>query len=481
MSTPRRSPGIQVLRQKTAYVNFSSPLTPSFVPQSSHASSSTNLTFQRKAWTKIEEGFGSRHLHDTAPFSLWDRDENDFRGPTPLEEAWIFRRYNATAMDLVWPIIIIETETPPNPLPVTVGCVAALFVPPPDPSVSNRAAYRPSPIQVNTSFASPRVPDPINEYKLEAWKIPTCNQQEDILRVLHTCMNLKAVNFLWPYIIVELYVDERVYANHSLPGRVAGCTTVYHRSDVTFWQGMEPRTRERLINPNSSVQDTTNYLEKSCRDLTPGVRVESAPFTDEGPYATVSYSSTAGVFLRNPDGQVKLTVANHDFRQSNAVFHPTTSGCRIGEITERWPAQDIALVQLDPSIRFNNSHYFEAQRPIRLLRSSDLRQSKTGKWFSVDGMSTGLLFLFLQGVRRCEACRPISPRPIVIDFSSWLQESIFRSVGPTGGNTKYGVCGAPIVEDDEMGGVAGFFQLADNEMCLSPVLDEIIDRGWALL
>ncbi|MCJ1462977.1 hypothetical protein MMC07_001581 [Pseudocyphellaria aurata] len=481
MSTPRSSPDIQLLRQKTAYVNFSSPLTPTFVAHSSHASSSTNPTFQRKAWTKIEEGFGSRHLHDTAPFSLWDQDEYDFRGPTSNETAWISRSYNATAIDLFWPMIIIETETPPSPLPVTVGCVAALFVPPPDPSVGDREAYRPSPIQVNTNFASPRVADPIHAYELEAWKIPTYNQQEDILRALHTCMNLKAVNFVWPYIVVELHVDERVYTKHSLPGRVAGCTTVYHRSEIAFWQDMEPRPRDRLINPNSSVQDTTNYLEKSSCDLTPGVRVESAPFTDEGPYATESCTSTAGVILRNSDGQVKLTVANHGFRQSNAVFHPTTNDCRIGEITERWPAQDIALVQLDPSIRFNNSHYFEAQKPMRLLRSSDLRQSKTGKWFSVDGMSTGLLYLFLRGVRLCEARRPTSPRPIDLEHSSWLQETVFRSVGPMGGGTKDGVCGAPIVEDDEMGGVAGFFQLAGNEICLSPVLDELIDRGWALL
>lgn len=230
-----------------------------------------------------------------------------------------------------------------------------------------------SPIQVNTSFASPRVPDPINAYKLEAWKIPTCNQQQDILRVLHTCMHPKAVNFLSPYIIVELYVDEHVYANHPLPGRVAGCTTVYHRSNFAFWQGMEgmkPHTRERLINPNSSVRNTTNYLEKSSRDLTPGIRVVSAPFTnpftDKCLDATVSYPSTACVSLRNSDGQVKLTVAN-------------------------------------------------------------------------------------------------------------------RGVRTTGGNIKDGIYGARIVEDDEMGGVAGFFQLADNEMCLSPLLDEIIDRGWALL
>lgn len=485
MSTPRRSPEVQALRRQTAYVNFSSPLTPSRASQLSLASP-TNLTFKRNAWAKIEEGFGSRHLHDTAPFSLWDQDEKEFRGPTNLERAWIFSCYHATAVDLHWPVIVIETACPPSPLPVTVACVAAIFVPPPDPSMGDGVhpslAYRPSMITVNTSFASPRVPDPISAYKLEAWKIPTRKQQEDVLRVLHTLMNLKRVSFLWPYIIVELHVDDRAYSTHSLPGRIASCTTVYHHCDIPFWQDMTPRTRERLIDPKSGVQDTTNYLEDGSRDLTPGVRVESAPFTDTGPYATVSCSTTAGVALRHPDGQVRVTVANHGFPQSNVVFHPTTSGCRIGEITERWPVQDVALVKLDPSTRFNNLHYFEAQMPMRLLRSDDLERSKIGKWFSVDGMSTGLLFLFLQGVSLYQACRPIYPRPIEIDYTGWLSESLFRMTGPTGGNTKNGVCGAPIVEDDpEMGGVAGFFQLANSDFCLSPVLDEIIDRKWSLL
>ena len=40
---------------------------------------------------------------------------------------------------------------------------------------------------------------------------------------------------------------------------------------------------------------------------------------------------------------------------------------------------------------------------------------------------------------------------------------------------------APIVEDGPGGGaVAGFCQLANHEMCLSPVLNEIVDQGWDL-
>ena len=484
LSTPRRCSQVQDLRHQTAYVNFPSPLTRTHDSEASVPSS----IFQRKAWTKIEEGFGSRHLEDTAPFSLWDQERKEFRGPTDIEKSWIFSRYQATAIHLDWPIVIIETEYPPSPLPVTVGCVAALFVPPPNPFMGEKASssrylssqYLPSSFEVNTSFASPRVLDPISTYKLESWKIPTRKQQEHVLEVLNPMMNIKRLNFVWPYIIVELYMDDRVYATHSLPGRIAGCTTLYHRSELTYWQDMKPRTREILIDPKLGIQDTTNYLEESSQSLTPGVRVSSAPLTNQG-YAIISRSTTAGVVLRNHEGQVRLTVANHGFLESEEVFHPTTNDFRIGEISERWPAQDVALVKLDPSISFRNLHYFEAQTPLRLLRSEELERSKTGKWFSVDGMSTGLLFLFLRGVSLYQARRP-SPNPIQIDFCKWTTEHVFRLIGPAGGSTKDGICGAAIVEDDpEMGGVAGFFQLANDEICLSPVLDEFIDRGWTLL
>ncbi len=462
-------------------MDFPSPLT------RTHDSEASSI-FQRKAWTKIEEGFGSRHVEDTAPFSLWDQERKEFRGPTDIEQSWIFSRYQATAIHLNWPIVIIETEYPPSPLPVTVGCVAALFVPPPNPLMGEKQPssrysslqYLPSSFEVNTSFASPRVPDPVSAYKLESWKIPTRKQQEHVLEVLNPMMNIKRLNFVWPYIIVELYMDDRVYATHSLPGRIAGCTTLYHRSELTYWQDRKPRTRERLIDPKLGIQDTTNYLEESGRSLTPGVRVSSAPLTNQG-HAIISRSTTAGVVLRNAEGQVRLTVANHGFLESEEVFHPTTNDFKIGEISERWPAQDVALVKLDPSISFRNLHYFEAQTPLRLLRSEELQRSKTGKWFSVDGMSTGLLFLFLRGVSLCQARRP-SSNPIHIDFSNWSTEHVFRLIGPAGGSAKDGIFGAAIVEDDpEMGGVAGFFQFTNDEICLSPVLNELIDGGWTLL
>jgi hypothetical protein len=43
----------------------------------------------------MEDGFGSRHVEDTAPFSLWDQKTKDFRSPTKVERDWMFDRYSA--------------------------------------------------------------------------------------------------------------------------------------------------------------------------------------------------------------------------------------------------------------------------------------------------------------------------------------------------------------------------------------------------
>lgn len=86
------------------------------------------------------------------------------------------------------------------------------------------------------------------------------------------------------------------------------------------------------------------------------------------------------------------------------------------------------------------------------------------------------MLLFPHGVSLCEARRPIHPRPILIDFADLFRGSSFRTIGPTGGDKKNGVRGAPIVEDDEeMGCLSGFFQLADNEICFES--DDGRDHG----
>lgn len=176
MAVRRSFPEITNLRQRTAYVNFPSPLTPSCTDAASSAVPA-EVRFERKAWETIEEGFGSRHLCDSAPFTLWDQEKQYFRYPTPVEKSWIFGRYRATAIFVCWPVIVIETAEPPSPLPLTVGCVAAVFVPAPgdtDPiEAVSPLLYATNYIELTTNYASPRVPDPVSSFRLKAWTYPT--------------------------------------------------------------------------------------------------------------------------------------------------------------------------------------------------------------------------------------------------------------------------------------------------------------------
>ena len=59
-------------------------------------------------------------------------------------------------------------------------------------------------------------------------------------------------------------------------------------------------------------------------------------------------TTTCGVLIRCNTGEPRLTVANHGFLGTDSVYHPhaDVGGVHIGEITERFEALDIALVQL---------------------------------------------------------------------------------------------------------------------------------------
>ncbi|MCJ1484217.1 hypothetical protein MMC06_004385 [Schaereria dolodes] len=333
-------------------------------------------------------GLGARHYLDDAPFSLWDNEKQDFRNPTKQETSWIVTKYSATYLLLSWPEITIRTDNVPNPLPLTVGGVATTFLP--LTSVQNDHTGDPRPILITTDYTgSGTVPDPL-DFKLRKWKRPTQLELRSIVDRICVICNPCRVFILHPFIIIELQHDDgRVYSKWSLPRRVAGLSAVYHHDSTRIFQNAYLLVRERLITQPDCAWDDGDYLT-TYNELYPGVKVESALITDQGPYATLAVASSTGALLRDSHGNQRLTTANHGFLNSNEVYHPFHTGCRIGEIDERWEALNIALVKLDHSIAFSNQPYFEAKPPKRLLRQS---QVEYGVWFCADGISTGAVFL----------------------------------------------------------------------------------------
>lgn len=306
------------------------------------------------------------------------------------------------------------------------------------------------PLSVTTNYAGPRSPIVSLGFTFSKWREPTEPQLKALFAALAVFCNPRRIHILCPHLIIELHVnDERVYKPDSLPRKIGGFAVFYQHSKESILGGLSLQGRERLIVPSESVQDTIDYIQTS-NALCPGICVESAQATDVGPYAEVAISTTAGVLLRDIHGHERITVCNHGFIHSSEVFHPSNSGTQIGEIEERWEALDIALVKLNPSIPFTNQMYFEAKVPRRLLRSNEIPQ---GAFFCVDGISTEVVFLHVQGISLYV--------PNTAADLSGIEHSrmtIYRIFGLNMAQPHPETCGAAIVKDDsDEGGVAGFF------------------------
>jgi hypothetical protein len=108
-----------------------------------------------------------------------------------------------------------------------------------------------------------------------------------------------------------------------------------------------------IPNPDTGVQDTTNYLN-------PGVRLE-------GRYK----ATTCGIRLKNCHGDIRITPANHGFlpkhnnkpptTDDDEVGHPDGNNELIGIIKERYEAEDVALFEPIAGLPFCNSSYFDVE------------------------------------------------------------------------------------------------------------------------
>lgn len=109
---------------------------------------------------------------------------------------------------------------------------------------------------------------------------PRMYQKTAVLSYLAEIVNPKAIYFLPSMMVIELALnDGRSYKTHSLPGTVAGRTTLYHHSETPFLHSTKDLHRERRLDPAKSeflgrcqrIAQTTF----SSSLLTPGVRLSS--------------------------------------------------------------------------------------------------------------------------------------------------------------------------------------------------------------
>ena len=424
-------------------------------------------------WTGLR-GFGARHINDQISFSLWNAETQSFTSGTTEQKRSILKLFNATRLEFHDDLMVIETSNPPRPVPLTVACTPAIFVPP---GQGNKYMF------ASNAYVGPRVKDPCPDLSWGRMRAPSRSQMCDVASVLLQLMNVVRINFLPTSIVVEIaHGDGRIYTHGSLPAFVAGLTTTYHHESVPFLSSMKDRTRERLLDPAQHFpgplpQDDTNYLrESSWRTLSPGMRISTGSATSSGDYAEAVRSTTCGILLQKGSSQ-SLSVANHGFLGTSDVYHPTADGDKIGEIVDRYPELDIAMVQLKPaqSGRFSNQTYFQAEPPRRLVATEDL---VLGTWFEVDGMSTGMLSLQYLGNSFQMPVRP--PGHPEIPVLKWKHDTLFRIFGASSPELMDGLCGAPFVEVDT-GNVAGFFHSANGDWAECAALDDLVAEGWEVV
>ncbi|KAJ5604535.1 hypothetical protein N7510_009689 [Penicillium lagena] len=469
----RLSSQVQRLQTSSPYVDIYTNGVPNPLrsrPVVPPVASTTHSHPEPKRWEN-PGAWGARHMNDAAPFTLWDGQNCKFRSPTCEEWAWIRNKFGNGQVIMSGWFISIETTRPPQPVPLTIGCMPVYFV------AIGASHLEPLP---RTPYPNPRVSDPCPTLRWPAMQFPSKEQTTALLRALKPLANVRAILYLPSWTIVELQTgDGRVYQPSSLPGVVAGRTTLYHHQEQRFYNAMKDQARERAIDPQahedwsqSLPQDDSNYLRASY--LSPGCRLECGSGSPGSANEFANFATTSGVKIRNPRGEEALTVANHGFLLSTEVYHPRASADRIGEVFDRRPEIDVALVGLTPaaSAQFTNSCYFQAEPPRFLLKGDQIEQ---GSWSEVDGMSSGLVSIMAYG-RLFEA--PVRPTEHpAIDFRQWQSYTLGSVFGAVNMAISEGICGAPIV-NCETGGVGGFFHQFDGTNVLTAHLDDLIAEGW---
>ena len=456
----RKSP-VKISLPQPAYVSSSNPHNDQSQSQSQQPHLFTTQNTQNP-------GFGSRHVHDRAPFSLWDYESTTFREPLARELDWMFATYRARAIHVNLPDIIITTNRPPTEIPLTVGGALVRFVPE-DMVLPNTAVgfFRP---YINSQRGD------LLSSPLLLYSIPSHQQCHEIIRLLMLEVDIRAIHFLPPQIIVELdMMSGKKYERHSLPSRAGGISIQFHEAKESFWKGSSQMEYERLITPIDTVVDNSDYLSNSPHEISPGVCLASS-FVTEGSLPTSrGFSTSAGLLFQKGNNKY-ISVANHGFPDLSEVHHPSPTGRRIGRITDRFPAWDLAFAQLDPSISFSNDQYFAAPKPTRLITMEEIR---AGDWFEVDGYSTGRVDMCARG--RSYYIRPYTPVGAQAIPVPYRVETAYSLFGTIGAPIKGGICGASVV--DQVGRVAGMFSLVDKSGMWAHTagLDFFINSGWSLV
>jgi hypothetical protein len=125
------------------------------------------------------------------------------------------------------------------------------------------------------------------------------------------------------------------------------------------------RSQENNLDPSALrvqqhsgvLRDNTNHLSHEMGLLRPGVMISSS--LSEGS----SESTTSGISVIDGSGASFITVADHGFNDDGEVWRPDPNGTLIGTVMHKFPDLVIALMQLEQTVKFDNTALGNADNP----------------------------------------------------------------------------------------------------------------------
>jgi len=404
-----------------------------------------------------QRSFNLRKPDDPMAFTLMDEKTGKVRRPSAEETDAIRSHFPAcTGYRMSTPYLILECSTPPVVAPITVGGLPTIYT-------TSMDKY----VETWGKLGNPMVKDfGPKEFEVVDLHFPKFEMVCKALKLFRqNLVNIVGLRWYLTYWVAEVVGEIDLVI---LPGKFANRPVRYTQCQTSS------QSRLRLQTPLPGQPEHHDNTDYRAFGLSPGVKV-----------CGQHMSTSAGVLVQHNDGRRRITLANHGFYDTDAVYHPDLlASFRLGTIFERFYQADIALCQFENSISFTNRSYFDANPPRTLVTSQHLESIvDMWSWFELDGMTTGRVSMLYSG-----------PGARFLDIPEELRETTtfdyhleynFDFFGPGSKAVKAGVCGSPIVHQHEAGSerdgiVAGFYFLDDGVHAIVPTLDRFLASGWQL-
>ncbi|WEW59176.1 hypothetical protein PRK78_004645 [Emydomyces testavorans] len=411
-----------------------------------------------------EHPVGVEHpRHIIFPFDI-HRDPSEFNAENRKSIYRIFPEIEVLAFDKHFLLLCMRT-LPPKPWPRTIAGVPAYFT-------TDQADE--GPIAPIKRFGSSRIR---LHGDLDCRHDPAQRRQvfELIRRYFsEVSIEITEIQYWRNFVVVVLENDETDLT--AVPRAVASCPCYY-----LFESEMgRPKDFPSLHIKKSGVDSI--YDDSEYTVLRPGVMLSSGKDELKGHEVL----TTAGVFVKDKDGNEYMTVTSHSFPHGSRVFHPHTGGREIGEIVMELPSTDVALVKLHDGERFTNklfesSHMLKPPPSLKVfIHTSEITP---GDLVFMDTPFTG----YEEGTANVAAATRV--RRIPTDDShepamEWM-DTRWDYMGQGSVRTFVdGACGSVIWNEE--GNVVGFFRYGPVsghfvDWCQSVSADHLIDWGLTVI